>query len=287
MPRRVTPEPITGEQVAQRTVLTTGANSGIGLATALEVARRGYRSVGSVRSAAKAAVVHSAAAEAGVEVETVLLDVVDPAGCEQVVADLSPIYGLVNNAGVGGVGAVEEVADDEARGLLEVMLLAPARLARLALPGMRSVGAGRIVNVSSIYGRVTTPLTGWYQAAKHGLEAVSDALRNEVAGDGIAVVLVEPGAFRTGIWAGVRTDVAARPDSRYAVAYRRSQSVQQGWEPLMGTPQTVARVIGDVLDTRSPRARYLVGLDARGLALVDPFTATAVKDFVTRRVLGL
>src|SRR5258706_15646791 len=106
------------------TVLTTGANSGIGLACVLEVARRGYRSVGSVRSEAKADAVHKAAADAGVQVETVILDVTDATGCAQVVRELGPIYGLVNNAGYGITGAVEDVAEAEARAVLETMVLA-------------------------------------------------------------------------------------------------------------------------------------------------------------------
>jgi len=103
------------------TILVTGANSGIGLATVLEVAARGYRSVGSVRSAAKATLVREAAAEAGVKVETVILDVTDPAACRRVVNRVKP-YGLVNNAGYAETGAVEDVGDDEARQLIETMV---------------------------------------------------------------------------------------------------------------------------------------------------------------------
>src|SRR4051812_42384910 len=124
-----------------RTVLTTGANSGIGLETAIELARRGYRSIGSVRSEEKADVVATAASEAGVSVETVLLDVTDADACARVLRAL-PLYGLVNNAGYGGTGAVEDVDDDEVRRMLETMLVAPMRLARLALPSMRERGGG-------------------------------------------------------------------------------------------------------------------------------------------------
>src|SRR5207302_10097331 len=105
---------------------------------------------------------------------------------------------------------------------LETMVLAPTRLARLALPHMRTAGGGRIVNVSSIYGVATTPLTGWYQAAKHALEAVSDALRVEVAGAGIHVALVEPGGFDTDIWEDANADLAGRDDSPYRTSYERS-----------------------------------------------------------------
>ena len=167
--------------MTDRAVLTTGANSGIGLETVIEVARRGFRSIGSVRSDAKADDVHAAAKEAGVEVETVLLDVTDAEACAAVLAPLE-LYGLVNNAGYTGTGAIEDVDDDEVRRQLETMLVAPMRLARLALPTMRAARTGRIVNVSSIYGRTTTPLTGWYQAAKHGLEAASDALQTRGRG---------------------------------------------------------------------------------------------------------
>src|SRR4051794_8257783 len=184
---------------SERAVLTTGANSGLGLAIVLEVARNGYRSIGSVRTEEKAQTVHEAARAAGVEVETVLLDVTDADAAEGLFAGLD-LYGLVNNAGYGVTGAVEDVTDDEARAVLEAMVVAPVRLARLALPAMRARGDGKIVNMSSIYGRTTTPFTGWYQAAKHALEGVSDALRMEVASAGVKVVLVEPGRFKTAIF---------------------------------------------------------------------------------------
>lgn len=269
-----------------RTVLTTGANSGIGLATVLELARRGFRSVGSVRSEDKARTVQQAAAEAGVEVETVRLEVTDAARCQRVIDDLRP-WGLVNNAGYGLNGAVEDVSDEEARRLLETMVVAPIRLARHALPHMRAAGGGRIVNVSSIYGRTTTPLTGWYQGAKHALEGLSDALRVETAGDGVAVILVEPGGFRTGIWEEAENDVERRQGSRYAPAYRRSLLGMRLWQPLMGDPAGVARVIGRALTAWFPRARYLVGYDAQLITLVDQVVPTTVRDRIARLTLGL
>ena len=273
---------------SERAVLTTGANSGIGLATVLELARRGYRSIGSVRSDEKAELVHKAAADAGVDVHTVLLDVTDAEQCERALAGLR-LYGLVNNAGYAVTGAIEDVTDDEARLILETMVLAPMRLARLALPAMREEGGGRIVNVSSIAGRTTAPFTGWYTAAKHALEAATDALRVEVARAGVKVVLVEPGGFRTGIWEDAERDVAAREEAgtEFGPAYRRMlQAVRLG-TPVMGDPATVAKVIASAVDSRSPRARYLVGIDAQLLNLVDTVTPTAVKDRVTRLVLGI
>lgn len=268
------------------TALTTGVSSGIGLATLLELARRGYRSVGTVRSVAKADVVIAAAASAGLEVETELLDVTDAEACAAVVERVRP-DAIVNNAGVAVTGSIEDVGDDEARLALETMVVAPARLARLAIPHMRSRGSGRIVNVSSIYGRVTTPLTGWYQAAKHALEGVSDALRLEVARDGIGVVLVEPGGVRTGIWAHNEQEIAARAGSRYDDAYRRSLAVTRLWQPVMGDPTRCARVIAHAVVARCPRPRYLVGVDAQALALWSALTPAEVRDRVVRLVAGL
>jgi NAD(P)-dependent dehydrogenase (short-subunit alcohol dehydrogenase family) len=271
---------------AERTVLVTGANSGIGLATVLEAARKGFGAVGSVRSEEKAARVMAAAGDAGVDVQTLLLDVTDEEGCAEVIDRLRP-WALVNNAGYGTVGAVEEVDDHEARRLLETMVIAPTRLCRLALPHMRSAGGGRIVNMSSILGRTAPPLAGWYAAAKHALEALSDALRVEVASAGVKVVLVEPGGFRTDIWDEVDRDTARRPNSPYARAYRRSATGLRLMGPVMGDPRMVALVVGHALTTRRPLDRYLVGVDALSLTLAQRLAPTAVRDRVTRLGFGL
>ncbi len=269
-----------------RTVLTTGANSGIGLATALEVARHGFRSVGAVRSEAKAEVVAKAAAEAGVEVATVLLDVDDAEQCQAVMSELE-VYGLVNNAGTSLTGAVEDVPDDEARALLETMVVAPMRLARLALPAMRAQGSGRIVNISSVLGRVSLPLAGWYGGAKHALEALSDALRIEVARDGVQVVLVEPGRIDTGIWDRSREDIERRAGSRYEHSYGLSlSSIELPWlnRPDAGA---VGKVIAGALSAQRPRPRYMIGADTRLGVVGGALVPTWAKDLAVRRALGL
>jgi NAD(P)-dependent dehydrogenase (short-subunit alcohol dehydrogenase family) len=269
-----------------KTVLVTGAGTGIGLATIVELSRRGYVAVGGVRSQAKARVVSKAARAAGVKVRTVTLDVTNPGQCESVMDEFKP-YGLVNNAGVPASGAIEDVDDDDARLAFETMVLGPMRLARLAIPYMRAQGGGRIVNISSIYGLMTTPLTGWYQAAKHALEALSDALRMEVASDGIAVVLVEPGAFRSNIWEHAGNDLQRRLDSDYFAAYRRMEDGIKASQRLMGDPIDVARVIASVMSAKSPKPRYLVGYDARAIDIYSKLLPTEVRDRLARLTLGL
>jgi NAD(P)-dependent dehydrogenase (short-subunit alcohol dehydrogenase family) len=275
-----------GCAAVERTVLTTGAGTGIGLATVIELARRGFDSVGGVRSEAKARAVSRSARKAGVKIRTVILDVTDAQACRHVVDDLKP-YGLVNNAGVSASGAIEDVSDEDARVALETMVVAPMRLARLSAPHMREQGGGRIVNISSIYGLVTTPLTGWYQASKHALEALSDALRVELAADGIAVVLIEPGAFRSNIWEGASNDVQRRLDSQYFAAYRRLQDGIKASQRLMGDPIEVARLISSVMTAKQPKPRYLVGYDARAIDIYSKLLPTEVRDRLARITLGL
>jgi NAD(P)-dependent dehydrogenase (short-subunit alcohol dehydrogenase family) len=269
-----------------RTVLVTGANSGLGLASVLEVARRGFRAVGTVRSDAKAEVVREAAARAGLAVETRLLDILDARAARAVIDELRPL-GLVNNAGYMHYSACEDTPEDEVRALLEVLVIAPMRLARLALPHMRAAGWGRIVNVSSIVGRFSFPMMGWYQAGKQALEAVSDALRMEVASDGIEVVLIQPGSFKTGVIDDIRRGARERGEgSRYRAAYERMLFALEKTEPLWGPPERVARAIGDALTAHWPQARYVVGIDAWSNYLSVPLP-TRVRDFVMRRMLRL
>jgi NAD(P)-dependent dehydrogenase (short-subunit alcohol dehydrogenase family) len=152
---------------------------------------------------------------------------------------------------------------------------------------MRTVGGGRVVNVSSIYGLTTTPFSGWYRAAKHALEPVSDALRLEVARDGIKVVLIEPGGFKTAIWQEVVDDATNNVESNYRSGYERTLALLRFFSNFMGEPSGVAKVIGRALTAASPRARYLVGPDAQAIAAAQPFIPTELRDRVTRLVSGL
>jgi NAD(P)-dependent dehydrogenase (short-subunit alcohol dehydrogenase family) len=221
-----------------------------------------------------------------VKVETVVLDVRDAERCRAIVNRLRP-WALINNAGFSDVGAIEDVSDEEARNQLETMVVGPIRLARLALPHMRAAGQGRIVNISSIYGLTTTPFSGWYQASKHALEAASDALRVEVARDGIRVILIEPGGVNTNIWEEMKADLTRRAGSSYETEYRRVLTLLAPYKAFMTEPVSVAGVIGRALTARSPRARYLVGRDAQGIAVAQSLVPTAVRDRISRLLTGL
>jgi NAD(P)-dependent dehydrogenase (short-subunit alcohol dehydrogenase family) len=273
-----------------KAVVVTGANSGIGLVTCLELAAAGYDVLGTARSAAKAADLHDAAETKGVTVRSVVCDVGDSASCEAGFAEIAELtdggpWAVVNNAGFAQAGAVEDVDDESVRDQLEVNLVAPARVARLVLPAMRERGDGRIVTISSIAGRMSLPLLGWYCASKHGVEAMTDALRMEVAPDGIKVILIEPGSFGTGIWQSARYPEASQP--RYAEGYDRAQRATVGGSGLMPDPVWVARTVRLALATPKPLARYLIGADAVGGVLTERLLPTMVTDVVKGLATGV
>ena len=275
-----------------RSVVVTGANSGIGLATVLELAGAGYDVLGTVRSAEKARLVEAAAAERSVQVRTVLVDVDDAASCEKGFAEIAELtgggpWGVVNNAGYAQAGAVEDVDDDLVRAQLETNVVAPMRIARLVLPRMKERGEGRIVNISSVAGRTSTPLIGWYCASKHALEAVTDALRMEVEPDGVRVALVEPGMFGTDIWSSAQDGGFPTPTSaRYAAAYARAEAVG-GHSDKLPDPVWVARTVRLALGNPVPLARYVVGADAISGIVAETLFPTTVTDFVKAATSGL
>jgi len=245
-------------------VLVTGCSSGIGRATAERLARTGWTVYASAR--------RLESIEGLTGCRTLQLDVTDDESMRAAVDTIEREHGaigvLVNNAGYSQSGAVESVTIDEARGQLETNVLGLMRLTQLVLPGMRRQGSGRIVNVSSMGGRLTFPGGGWYHASKHALEALSDALRFEVQGFGIDVVVIQPGLIRTGFAESAVGSIPIDADDPYArfnqaVGAATAGAYEGGLARVLGGgPDTVARAIERAISTRRPRTRYRVTASA-------------------------
>ncbi len=273
------------------TVVVTGASGGIGSVTALRLAACGWDVIGTVRSQEKAEALTAVAAAQGCQLRTVVLDVADPVSCREAMAQVEEMTGggawaVVNNAGVPQAGALEDVSDEQARHLVEVNLLGAMRVVRLALPGMRRRGEGRIVNISSGLGRVPWPMGGWYSASKHALSALTHCLRVEVAHAGVQVSLVEPGAFATAMLDRAVHDLEGA-ERGTGVGYERSRTLFTGVNRRVPGPEPVARTIARALSARRPRARYTVGLDARLLVPLHAMSPLWLTDRVKHAVCGL
>ncbi len=240
--------------------LVTGASSGIGRASALLLSRSGHRVFATVRSDAGEQSLRAAAGDLPIEI--LRLDLADETGVHEVARTAleraGRIDALVNNAGFAKLGAVEDLPRAELRHQFEVNVFGAIQLCREVLPGMRAQGRGRIVNVSSLAGKVSVPLMGAYCASKFALEAFSDALRAEVKPAGIRVVLVEPGPVATNFNRLARAEsreVLESPSVFRGVYARLRQAQADRWA---ASAERVARVILHACRTRHPRARYRV-----------------------------
>jgi NAD(P)-dependent dehydrogenase (short-subunit alcohol dehydrogenase family) len=250
-----------------KVVLITGCSSGIGRATALRLARAGRTVYASAREPL------SDLAEAGCH--TLVLDVTDDASMVRAVQGIEAEHGavgaLINNAGYSQTGALEEIPIDLLRKQFETNVFGLMRLTQLVLPGMRRQGAGKIVNLSSMGGKLTFPGGGAYHATKHAVEALSDALRFEVRGFGVDVVLIEPGLIRTRFsdaavqaMDGNQAASGVYGEFNQAVARATREVYEKGFlARLGGEPDDVARVIERALRARRPRARYTVTASAK------------------------
>jgi NAD(P)-dependent dehydrogenase (short-subunit alcohol dehydrogenase family) len=271
--------------MASGTVLVTGASTGIGEATALHLRELGFEPVAGVRSDEDA----ERLARSGLR--TVTLDVTDAGHIAAVGDDIGAgvLAGLVNNAGIAVAAPLEFLPLDQLRRQLEVNLVGQVAVTQALLPALRR-GRGRIVNVSSIGGRVALPLLGAYNMSKFGLEAFSDSLRRELRGQGVDVIVIEPGGIKTPIWkkgnaladelAQAITPEGERHYGRIIEAVR-SETVKI--EQVRGLPaRDVAEVIGTALATSRPRARYVIGKEAKSRAVV----ARVLPDRVMDRLIG-
>lgn len=248
--------------------LITGASTGIGQVTALHLARHGHRVFATMRSPERdAGPLLEAADREGLSIAVSRLDVRDPGSVHEAVgaalAEAGQIDVLVNNAGLGDLGALEEVSSEQARAVFETNVFGPLRLAQAVLPSMRARRSGTIVNLSSVAGRIVGPGNGLYASTKHALEAMSEALAMEVMQYGIRVAIIEPGFFATPIIdKAVESATSGGDGAPYANVDRRIAGIYMGGKAVAGDPQVVAEAIERAITTAEPKLRYLVGADA-------------------------
>ena len=250
-----------------KAVLITGCSTGIGRATAIQLAKSGWTVYATARR------VESIADLAGQGCKLLALDMCDDASMRAAVEQIEAAEGavgvLINNAGYGSEGPVEEVPMEEVRRQFETNVFGLLRLTQLVLPAMRRQRWGRVVNLSSMGGRMTLPGGGVYHATKYALEALSDALRFEVRGFGVEVIVVEPGAIKTAFGDTAIARVDALGGSADYAGFREAlkTNIRNAYEgPLAALavgPEVVAKVIEKAISASRPRTRYVITAGAK------------------------
>ncbi|MGN6664297.1 MAG: SDR family oxidoreductase [Solirubrobacterales bacterium] len=277
-----------------RSVLVTGASTGIGRATALRLDRSGWRVFAGVRDPADG---ESLRAEGSERIVPVRLDVTEP---EQIAAAAARVeeesdgglQGLVNNAGVAIPGPLETLPLEDFRRQLEVNLVAYVAVTQALLTQIRRA-EGRVVFVSSIGGRIAFPFGGAYHASKFGTEAIGDVFRQELRPWGLRVAIVEPGSIDTPIWERGQRKAeeveakAPKTDLLYGAAIEKFRKVIQDTAERGIPPEKVAKAIAHALESGRPKSRYLVGLDAKVQARIKPLIPAPLFDRIVARTMGL
>jgi NAD(P)-dependent dehydrogenase (short-subunit alcohol dehydrogenase family) len=279
-----------------KSVLITGASTGIGRATALRLDAAGWRVFAGVRKEEDAALLRQAASE---RLVPLMLDITeadqiaDAAGRVGAEVGESGLDGLVNNAGIAMPGPLEALPIDDFRRQVEANLTAHVEVTQAMLPAIRRA-RGRIVFITSIGGLMAFPMFGAYHAAKFGLEAVGDVFRRELRSWGISVSVVEPGSIDTPIWERgdrqVEAFLAGVSDEHKALYGKSMATYREVGKrtAARGIPaEKVARTIEQALSARRPRTRYLVGADARGQALAARILPDRLLDWIIARATGM
>jgi len=254
-----------------KVVLVTGASSGIGKACALHLARMGYQVIGTTRRPSEEVLgTLKQEVPATARLSAIKVDVNQEASVKQGVDAILDQYGridaVINCAGFGFGGAVEQTSDDEARAIFDTNLLGILRVCRAVLPAMRAQGYGTLLNISSIGGRIGLPFQGLYSATKFALEGLTEALRMEIRPFGIRAVLIEPGDFKTGFTDNRMLVHAATEADAYRAAQQHVLSIVEKDERGGASPEAIARLVARILRKRAPRVRYTVGPVAQRLA---------------------
>jgi short-subunit dehydrogenase len=268
----------------KKVALITGASAGIGKETAIELKNRGFIVYGAARRTEKM----KDLSDFGIH--TISLDVTNEESMVNCVNEILEKEGqidiLVNNAGYGSYGAVEDVPMEEARRQVEVNLFGLARVTQLVLPSMRKNRFGKIVNVSSMGGKVWTSFGGWYHATKFAVEGFSDCLRMEVEPFGIDVIVVEPGGIATD-WGIIAAENLRKVsvDGAYEQAANKSADnmVKTYTGTLLTKPEVIARCIGKAVTVRRPKTRYLIGFGAKPMVFLKTIFSDRMFDKIIKR----
>ena len=266
----------------KKTVLITGASSGIGKETAKTLLTAGYL----VYAAARRVEEMQELAQLGARV--VALDVTDEASISATINSILEQEGsidiLVNNAGYGSYGAIEDVPIDEARRQFEVNIFGLARLTQLVLPKMRENRYGKIVNISSMGGKIYTPFGGWYHATRHALEGFSDSLRLETSPFGIDIIIIEPGGIATP-WGEIAAQNLKKTSAQgaYAEAANKvAESMTGRFSNQLSQPTLIAETIVKAIQAQRPQTRYAVGFMARPMIFLRKILSDRMFDQVLK-----
>ena len=264
-----------------KVALVTGASSGMGKEIAKRLLSDGLTVAVAARSIDKMADLEQLGAH------RLRMDITDDGSVQAAVKEIIETHGgvdiLVNNAGFGCYGAVEDTAIEDARYQFEVNLFGLARLTQLLLPKMREKGVGKIINITSMGGKIYTPMGAWYHASKHALEGWSDCLRLELAAFGIDVVIIEPGIIKTEFGDVLMDPLLKRSgESAYAdLAQNVAQATKRSYESGSGSPPTViADVVSSAIKARKPKTRYVAGNLAKPLLFIRKWLGDRVFDRV-------
>jgi NAD(P)-dependent dehydrogenase (short-subunit alcohol dehydrogenase family) len=275
-------------RMSGKVILVTGASSGIGEATALKLRQMGHTVYGAARRIER--MQHLADSGIRVLAMDVTQDASMQAAIDAILAREGCLDVLVNNAGYGSYGALEDVPLAEARAQFEVNVFGAVRLIQLALPQMRAQQSGRIINITSMGGKIHTPLGGWYHGTKFALEAISDCLRMELVPFGIDVVVVEPGGIRTE-WADIAAE-QLRKTSGHGPYGPQAQIMAQSMTGeasvrRQSPPEVIAETIARAVAARHPKTRYAAGFGARPMIFLRRILSDRAFDGFMRRATGL
>lgn len=267
-----------------KTALITGASAGIGKATAIHLAQNGYKVYGGARRIEKMDDLKKYG------ITPMVLDVRDEesisACVTAILRETGSIDVLVNSAGLGSYGALEDVPMDEAKNQLEINLFGGARLIQLVLPGMRKKRFGKIVNISSIGGKVGLPMGSWYHASKFAIEGLSDSLRNEVRQFGIDVIVIEPGGTKSEMKDIGGIDLMrVSGETVYAGLAKGMAKMYDDMQKKDSDPLVIAKLIRTGIEARNPKTRYIGGKMARPMLFMRKVLSDKLFDRMLMRSL--